>query len=206
MYAKKSDLLGQQSSAAATEDFDPVEYIAKNTNSRSIKTDKYTPDEKFKVCYTYFLTQNMRKVEEATGIPANTCFSYKNKSAWWKEVYAFIKRMKNEELDGKISGAIDSAMSELADRLLLGDEQISKDGAVVRRKVSAKDSATILAILFDKRALLRGDPSTNMKKESTDALLKKLGGEFEKFSGKGTSKEEKPSKIEVEEVLRPILQ
>lgn len=206
MYAKKEDLKGQQSSAAATEDFDPIEFIAKNTLSRTIKTDKYTAEQKFEVCYTYFLTQNMKKVEEVTGVPYASCQGFKNKSAWWKEVYAYIKRMKNEELDGKLSAAIDLATKELVDRLTEGDEHITKDGDIVKRRVSAKDSATIVAILFDKRAMLRGDPSTNMKKESTDSLLKSLGKEFAKFAGKDTNTKEETPKIEAEELPGPILQ
>lgn len=201
MYAKKSDLVGQQSSAAAIEDFDPLEFIAQKTISVSVHNDKYTPTQKFEACFNYFLTQNLTKTGQLTGIPSQTIGYWKNKSAWWKEIYAFIKRAKNEELDGRLSDAMDLAVGELFDRLSHGDEQITKDGVVVRRRVSAKDSATILAILFDKRALLRGDPSTNMHKESTDALLKQLGDAFTSHSGPTSLSIEKSPKKPAEEVL-----
>ena len=56
---------------------------------------------------------------------------------------------------------------------------IDKNGDVVRRQMSGKDKAWVMGITFDKRALLRGDPTSRTEKVDQKALISELKEDFE---------------------------
>ena len=156
---------------------DLVEIIGKETTETRGKSGKYTAEDRLFAVTSYFLTQSMRKVSAQTGISEDTLGRWKN-SEWWPIVYNEVKLAKNDELDGKLTSIIDQATVLVAERLKTGDAILGKDGELVFKPVSARDAATTLAILFDKRELIRGSSGAVSTPETTDKLLKKLHDTF----------------------------
>ena len=74
---------------------------------------------------------------------------------------AFSSELTEDELDVMLTNIIHEASAGIHDRLTLGDTYVAKDGSHKRIPVKAKDLAYISSIMFDKRALMRGDITSN---------------------------------------------
>ena len=84
--------------------------------------------------------------------------------------------------------AVRFTFSEILDRLENGDikPMKGKDGIqYVSHPVTARDAAQVASLMADKRALMRGDPTSRVEKTSTDRLVE-LAKEFEKFASAKT--------------------
>ena len=144
----------------------------------------YTAEQKISAVTYYAITGSIYKSSQYTAIPEGTISKWKNESPWWPEALAQVRKRKQDELDSVLTGIIDDATKEVVDRIANGDEVVDKNGEIHRKKISGRDLATILAILFDKRALLRGDPTSRTEKVTSEALLEKLKSEMEEFAKK----------------------
>lgn len=160
------------------------EIVAKSNQNVS----KYSVDQKVHAVLVYFLNQSMSKTAKICNIPFGTIQGW-TETVWWKDAYQRIKKEKNEELDGKISAILDKAINLIAKRLKTGDATVTKDGSLIYKPIAARDIAMISAILFDKRALMRGDPTSRTEKVSTDEVLADLMDSFKKLAT--TNKPEK---------------
>lgn len=171
---------------------------------------KYTDDQKLHAVVVWLLTRNMNMVSAETGIPLDSLKHYKYRTDWWPRVEQAVKVLKNEEMDRKLSDVVDYAMDEIFDRLENGEEVVLKDGTKVRKKVGAKDLMTILGISYDKRALLRGDPTARIEKKDNVDQINKLAEQFQKIANqnaysieaekvKTTYSEQNEDTVEVEE-------
>lgn len=149
----------------------------------SQNVSNYTPDQKLHAVLVYFLNQSRDKTAKICRIPEGT-IKHWMQTVWWKDAYQSIKREKNEELDGKISAILDKSINLIAQRLKKGDATVAKDGSIVYKPVAARDIAMISAILFDKRALMRGDPTSRTEKVSTEEVLSNLMESFKKLADK----------------------
>ena len=78
-------------------------------------------------------------------------------------------------------------MNGLKDRLRNSDAHIGKSGEIIRKPIGGRDIAVITGVLFDKRALLRHQPTSISGKVDTEKQLEELGRILEK--GVDTSKE-----------------
>ena len=86
---------------------------------------------------------------------------------------------------------IDKDLKEMEDRLTNGD--LNAKGEKV--PVSAVQLASIFGTLYDKRALIRGEPTSRVERVSVDQQLNKLHKRFEEI-GKSASETEEDSHIE----------
>ena len=139
---------------------------------------KYTAEEKLAAVVAYVLTGTVRGVVRLTGFKQQVISDWKNNSTWWPDAYRQIKLEKQEEVDGTLTSIIHAAGSGILDRILNGDEVIDKNGDLVRRKMSGKELAWTMGITFDKRALLRGDPTSRTEKVDQTAIIEELKGSF----------------------------
>lgn len=143
----------------------------------------YTVEQKLQAAMTYLTTGSVWAVHKATGIPKNTISDWKTRSSWWPDIIAQCKKVKQDELDAMFTEVIHLGIGETRDRIINGDPIYdSKTGEIKRVPMKGKDVATTAAILYDKRAVLRGDPTSIQKKESTEDTLKLLAKKFEQFS------------------------
>ena len=144
---------------------------------------KYTPEEKLYAVVCFMVEGNSVKASARCGINAATIRWWKTESVWWDSAMRESRRRYQDMLDGKLTAVIHDATSEIADRVEYGDTVITKDGDEILKPMTGRDLATTMAILYDKRALLRGDPTSNPGRGNAgelDALTKK----FEDFANK----------------------
>lgn len=143
----------------------------------------YPPDLKIAACAAYISKGSFYRAERMTGVPKETIRSWSKNAEWWPHVSSGIRQTLQAELDGRFTGLLHQSADEIEDRLENGDikwDAKSQSYKVV--PVTAKDAAVITSILFEKRALLRGDPTSRTEKISSDKMLGELKEEFRKFT------------------------
>jgi len=117
----------------------------------------YTDEQRREAVAQYVVLGNWRKVAEATGIPQRTLGDW-SKQPWFYTLIAEVRAEKGAELDGQLTRIIHKATDQLLDRQDHGDAVLVA-GEIKRKPVSARDLAMVAAIVYDKRALLRDDPT-----------------------------------------------
>lgn len=143
---------------------------------------KYSAEKKLAAVTAYVMTGTCRQAARVTGLSHQIISEWKNKAAWWPEAYRMAKLERQEEMDGVMTAIIHEAGNQILDRVINGDEVINKDGDVVRRKMGGKELATTLGITYDKRALLRGDPTSRTEKVDQKALLNDIREELKQIA------------------------
>lgn len=146
----------------------------------SAPDSKYTREKKVEAISLFMVTNNLTQVAEQLNIPINTLSNWKNRSPWWDETIQSIRKEKQLELDTLLTNTIHTAVNQLVDRLDNGDYKVDKQGDLHRVPISARDLATTLSIIYEKRALLRGE-ATAIRTEST-ITLQSLEDKFKQFA------------------------
>lgn len=145
--------------------------------------NKYTPADKLAALTAYLVTGSTAKAEVHSGVPAGTIAAWKRNTEWWPALAEEVKKEKNDEMEALLTGILHESLAEVVDRLQEGDTFYdTKQGTTYKMPVKAKELAALTGILFDKRALMRGDPTRRVESVSTDQRLSKLKEQFEKFS------------------------
>lgn len=147
----------------------------------STRSSKYTPADKIAAATAWMVTGSLQKASAYCGIPDRTIATWRTKE-WWQQLTAQVRKEKSDELDAMMTGVLHKAVDAVADRIENGDSFVKKDGTIAKIPMKGKDIASSLAMIFDKRALGRGDPTSRSEKVSTDTRLKQLKEQFEKFS------------------------
>ena len=102
---------------------------------------------------------------------------------WWIELETKLKTSASRSLEARFTHLIHKTLEIVEDRLKRGDPRIRPDGSIARQGVSGKDAALIQCQLFDKRALLRGDPTSRTERTSTAKdRLKGLARDMERLA------------------------
>ncbi len=139
----------------------------------------YTVTQKIQVVTIFMTTGNVKQASVSSGVPAATIHRWKKKSQWWDEACAEVRHTKNEELEAILTHSLHLASEQIVDRLEHGNEALV-NGEVVRVKVPARELAQVTNCLFEKRALLRGDPSKITQEKKVD--FSDLVQQFKDFS------------------------
>ena len=159
--------------------FDPTIF---NAVTDGVNNVKYTPDQRVQAVAAWIITGSSRKVEQYTGIPANTVRWWMRASSWWPVVRDKLRAVYQDSLDSKLTNIIHKSTDQLEDRIDNGNyERDRKTGNMVRVPLDAKELALAgLAIPMDKRALMRGDPTSRSAKSGAGVLedLTKLAMAF----------------------------
>lgn len=143
------------------------------------------PELKIQAVVCYMITGTVNGVERMTGISHQTVSEWKNKSQWWPLVMIKVRKDKQDELDAEITGLLHQSTAALKDRLEHGDTVYHKVGDELvkgEKKLSGRDLATIINTLYDKRAMLRGDPTSISAKVTSTDVLEELKATFEKIA------------------------
>ena len=133
---------------------------------------------------TYLALGNLSETSKIINVPLPTLSKWKQ-ADWWKELVDDIQSGENQRSDNKMTKVIDRALDILVERLEQGDYQYDqKTGKLIKVPLKARDLERISSGLFDKRQLIRKQP-TNIKVDSVtqaDRLLK-LAEQFAQFAG-----------------------
>ena len=156
----------------------------------------YPEIKKVEAASLYAVTGDLKQVSNLTEVPESTLKLWR-KQEWFQQVLREVWSENNELLNTKLTNSIQKAQDLLADRLENGDAKVLKTGEIVRVPISGKDLALITAIQFDKRQILRGEPTTRTESvsagERTDNNLAKLAEAFKSLA----DKTRKPEVIDV---------
>ena len=140
---------------------------------------------------TYLATGSIAETSRIINVPYRTVQSWKLESEWWPKVVEEIQSGENQKIDKKMSRIIDKTLEKLVERIEDGDYMYDqKTGRMVKVPLKARDLERITSGLFDKRQLIRKQP-TNIKADPSnqaDRLLK-LAEQFASFAA-GKEKEE----------------
>jgi hypothetical protein len=118
---------------------------------------------------------------ELTGLKYKTVERWLTKP-WFLECVNIARARIDNELDNKFTGIVEKGASNLAEQLEHGESVLQRDGSLIRKPVSAKDTAIITSIIFDKRNLLRGKPTSVTHTQSTTEKLSELQERFQQFA------------------------
>ena len=128
---------------------------------------------------------NISKVAEDTGIPRRTLRDWQ-KSEWWPELEARVREEIRRTQLGKLTHLQEMVLEVIAERLEMGDEVVSRNGGLIRKKCSGRDAVVMFGILNDKANVLEGRPTSisssvggNVRKRIEDAgkALQEIGAE-----------------------------
>lgn len=139
---------------------------------------KYGAADMLRVC-ALAVIEPTKKVAALTGVPMRTIQDWRQNAPWWKEATKIIRKAKQDELDAGLTAVIHKATEEVKDRLEKGEVIYDfKTGEEARVKMKSMDIAKVLGITFDKRQLLRGDPTARSVTDSTEGVLQELKDTF----------------------------
>lgn len=138
---------------------------------------KIDPNLKIHAASCFMLTGTVQGTARMTGLDHRLISEWKNKSLWWPEVLQKIKHEKQDELDSTFTALIHDVADSLKDRLDNGEEVVTKDG-IIKKQLGGRDLTTMLNTLYNNRAMLRGDPTSISRKETSDDVMQGLRKEF----------------------------
>ena len=131
---------------------------------------KHTVEEKVNCAALYATCGSLLQVSKYTGVDYVLLRGWKSRAPWWPDTIQKIRLKKQEELDGKMTALIDSTMEQLSDRVKDGEYVHNpKTDEITRVPMKSRDLAVLTGIIFDKRALIRGD-ATSISTTKTDSL------------------------------------
>jgi len=149
---------------------------------------KWGPEQRIMAATFYSITGSsiraaQRCREAGMDIAASTIRKWKNKSTWWKPVLHEVRKAKQEELDGKLTNIIMQGADELEDRIQNGNVKLnSRTGELQRIPMTSGElSKDAIGIPYDKRALMRGDPTSRTEKIDPKTMLEDLAKQFVKI-------------------------
>ena len=159
-------------------------------SSRS--TSQYTDEQRREAIANYVVLGNVKRVSEIVDIPRDTLYGWV-KSDWGLELITTIQNEKTEQLDANLTRMLEKAGETIEDRLMYGDSVVDRDGQLMRKPVSMRDTGTVFGIMFDKQRLLRNQ-ATSISTNSS--ALDNIAAQLEKLA-----KAEKGKLIEGERVV-----
>ena len=142
----------------------------------------YSPEIRARACLLATVYGSCARAGNELKVPHRTVSDW-SRTDWWAEIEAKLKQNASKSLEARFTNLIAKTLQIVEDRLERGDPKIKNDGTEVRQGVSAKDAALIQCQLFDKRALLRGDPTSRTERTSTAKdRLKGLAKQMERVA------------------------
>lgn len=150
------------------------------TGGGSRKARWWSPKDRVRAASTYAIVANVPRVEEITGIPAETIRRWRTED-WWQLVIDRVRQEKDDEHDKDLTEVIDSSIQVVKDRLINGDTVVTKSGDLVKKPIGGKEAGVILSIAADKRDLLRRKQKTQIEQQSTQQLLQQIASTVRDF-------------------------
>lgn len=147
----------------------------------------------------------MSETSRVCNVPLITCKKWKA-SDWWTNLVNDIQSGDGQKSDNKMSKAIDKALDLIMTRMEEGDYQYDqKTGRLVKVPLKARDLERVASGLFDKRQLIRKQP-TSIKQSDLNQKdrLVQLAEQFAVFAGQKIAKEKVVNEYisgEFEEIL-----
>lgn len=81
-----------------------------------------------------------------------------SRTSWWQEEFNLLRREETALSNVKMSRILDKSLEELSERLEFGDTVVN-EGQTFNIPIPAKDLVRIIDVIFNKRQLIRGEPT-----------------------------------------------
>ena len=144
---------------------------------------KIAPELKIHAAAAFFATGTVDGASRLTGLNHQTISEWKNKSEWWDPVLSKLKKEKNDELDATVTDLIHKTTTELNDRIINGEVQMHQGVPTGHLKpMTGRDLAATLNTLYDKRTMMRGEPTSISGKADQSTIIDSLKEQFEKMA------------------------
>ena len=144
------------------------------TDSRS----QFSAEDKMCAAMAYLVSGgNSTKAAEMAaveGLKPATIRQWKKRGNWWPEAEAHAKMLLQKDLERSYTKMLHRTEQEIFDRVEKGDWIVAKDGSHVRKPLLAKDMIYFHGVVHDKRAMIRGEPTSRTEKIDPVALVKEL--------------------------------
>lgn len=156
-----------------------INYVNNRVSGSKVSTDVIAT-----FLISYASGNSIAKAAKEAGISTETASSWKRDREWFSELLSVAQEVVSGQTDRKMSLLLDKSLNALAERLEGGDPYLAKDGTIQFKPVAAQQAARIMAILYEKRALIRNQPTSikGEKEISTEERLNELGRAFEEVS------------------------
>lgn len=116
-------------------------------------------EDREKAVWAWCMCGSLSKVAEDTRIPRRTLRGWQ-KSEWWPGLEASVRQeIRNTHL-GKLTELKEKALEVILERLEHGDEVVSRNGGLIRKKCSGRDATVMFGILDDHANVLEGRPTS----------------------------------------------
>ena len=143
---------------------------------------KWSPEQKIAAVMAFMTTGTTKQAAKVCGVPQQTISDWKNKADWWEDTLLECRKKKQDELDASFTSLVHSAVEKLEDRINQGDVKVDKTGNQYYVPMSGRDIAITMAVIFDKRQLLRGDPTARIEKVSEKDRINRLAKSFKNMA------------------------
>ena len=162
----------------------------KNKKTLPHQPGHWSEKKQLEVVTTYLALGNLAETSRVCNVPTITVKKWKQQP-WWAELVADIQSGEGQKADNKMSKTIDKALDLIMTRMEEGDYLYDqKTGRLVKVPLKARDLERVASGLFDKRQLIRKQPTSIKQSDlnQKDRLLE-LAEQFAKFAGMKLDKE-----------------
>lgn len=144
----------------------------------------YSAEDKMAVVMAYLITGgNSSKAAELSAVhemkPA-TIRQWKSRAGWWDKAEQHAKALLQTDLDYAYTRMLHRTEKEIFDRVENGDTVLDKTGQPIRKPLGGKDLMYIHGIIHDKRAMLRGEPTSRTEKVNPMEVVQELANLLQK--------------------------
>lgn len=163
----------------------PGKYVYVKLNKTKANAPGWWKESKrLEVVAIYLSTGSPVETSRTSGVPLPTIEGWMRQD-WWKETIEKIRSEETQQLDAKLSKAIDKALDNLMDRIDNGEYIYDqKTGKVKRMPAKMRDLNIAFNSIMDKRQLIRKQPTKITEQTSTAQNLQALADSFAKFVNK----------------------
>lgn len=142
---------------------------------------RYSSDDVADFFILYVSGTPIREAARSVGVNEDTAKAWR-RTDWWTKIETVARMVASQTADRKLSKVLDSALTKISDRIDKGDPYTAQ-GEVRFKPVTAKDLAIILGVVYDKRALIRGEATTlTGEAKSEEDRLAELSEAFKEIS------------------------
>ena len=151
----------------------------KMTDSRS----PFTAEEKLAAVMAYIISGgNSSRAVELAGVPNLTpdaVRQWKSRSKWWEDAEQHAKALLQKDLERAYTRMLHTTEKEIFNRVEKGDVVLTRDGEEKRVPLKGKDLMYIHGIIHDKRAMLRGEPTSRTERVDPMKVVNDIGWHFQ---------------------------
>lgn len=154
----------------------------------------FSAEEKMAAVMAYLITGgNSSKAVELAAIPKLTPAAvrqWKSRAKWWDAAEQHAKSLLQTDLDYAYTRMLHRTEQEIFRRVEQGDTVLDKNGKPVQKPISAKDLMYIHGIIHDKRAMIRGEPTSRTEKVNPMEVVQELAKVLQKQGEKTEAPQE----------------